>query len=299
MIYTITFNPSLDYVMKTNALELGHTNRSYYECVTVGGKGINVSLVLAQLGICSTALGFIGGFTGNQLDIMLKRDLVKTDFVRVANGNTRINVKLIENEMTEINAVGPHVSFDDVELLLTKIDRLQDGDVVVIGGSVPRGVSDDIYEKILVRLDGKKIKAVVDATGKLLLKSLKYKPFLVKPNIDELGDMFGIKIISDSDIVKYAMELKNMGAQNVLVSMGKEGAILVDIDGNVKKRQAVGTTTVNPVGAGDSMVAGFIAGSIVDYDTALDYGVAAGGATACSDGLASKEMIDEFLKMVR
>jgi len=299
MIYTITFNPSLDYVMKSESIKLGCTNRSNGESITVGGKGINVSLVLAEFGLSSTALGFIGGFTGDRLDSMLKSDLVRTDFVRVADGNTRINVKLIDDKMTEINAGGPIVCPNEVDLLLKKIDTIKDGDTIVIAGSVPKGVSDDIYERILSRLEGKNIKSVVDATGKLLLRTLKYKPFLVKPNVDELGDLFFVHITCESDIIKYANELKNMGAQNVLVSMGKDGAMLVDSDGNVRKRKAVGTQAINPVGAGDSMVAGFLAGAEADYDTALAYGIAAGGATACSEGLASKETIDEFLKMVR
>lgn len=298
MIYTITFNPSLDYVMNTDNLTLGHTNRSNCELITVGGKGVNVSLVLAQFGIESAALGFIGGFTGDQLERMLGNSLVKTDFVRVLGGNTRINVKLIEQQMTEINAGGPFVTEDEVKQLLEKTDALKDGDTIVIAGSAPKNVSDDIYERILERLSDRKIKAVVDATGKLLLKTLKYKPFLIKPNIDELGEMFGTKISCESDILKYASELRAMGAQNVLISMGKDGAILFDENKAVRKRAAVGTKAVNPVGAGDSMVAGFLAGLSVDYDNALAHGIAAGGATACSEGLATKELIDQFLNMM-
>lgn len=298
MIYTITFNPSLDYVMNTDKLTLGHTNRSHRELITVGGKGINVSLVLAQLGIKSVALGFVGGFTGDELERMLANNIIKTDFVRVLGSNTRINVKLIEQQMTEINAGGPFVTEDEVKQLLEKTDALKDGDTIVIAGSAPKNVSDDIYERILERLSDRKIKAVVDATGKLLLKTLKYKPFLIKPNVDELGEMFGTKISCESDILKYASELRAMGAQNVLISMGKDGAILFDENKVVRKRAAVGTKAVNPVGAGDSMVAGFIAGMSVDYDNALAYGIAAGGATACSEGLATKELIDQFLNMM-
>ena len=298
MIYTVTFNPSIDYVVKVDNLEFGHTNRSCQEALTVGGKGINVSLVLEQFGISSTALGFIGGFTGDQLENMLRSDLVKSDFVRTCGGNTRINVKIIEKDMTEINACGPTVSADEVNKPLDKIDNIKAGDTLVIAGSVPKGVSDEIYENILSLLEGRGVKTIVDATGKLLMKTLKYRPYLIKPNIDELGAIFGVKIACENDILKYATDLQNMGAQNVLVSMGENGAILLAADGNILKRKAVGTVTVNPVGAGDSMVAGFIAGSSSDYATALEYGIAAGGATACSEGLASKEMIDRFLQMI-
>ena len=298
MIYTITFNPSLDYVMKTQKLEFGHTNRSYQEHITVGGKGINVSLVLAQFGIGSTALGFVGGFTGDQLDRMIKSDLVKTDFVRVANGNTRINVKLIENEMTEINAGGPLIDEKEIETLLGKLDALEDGDTLIIGGSIPKGVTDDIYERILERISGRNVRSVVDAMGALLLGTLKYRPFLIKPNVDELSDIFKAEITCDYDVIKYALKLREMGAENVLVSMGKDGAILIDENGGVTKQGAAKVNAVNPVGAGDSMVAGFIAGAQYDYKSALIYGTAAGGATACSDGLADKATIDELLAQI-
>jgi len=281
--------------MKTGDLSLGHTNRSLGESISVGGKGINVSLVLAEFGIKSTALGFVGGFTGDQLVKMLDCDSIITDFVRVVGGNTRINVKLIGKEMTEINALGPNISEKEVLVLLEKTDAITDGDTVVIAGSVSKNLPSDIYEKILERLVERNIRIVIDATGELLLKTLKYKPFLIKPNVDELGDIFNTRIDCECDIVRYALELKKMGAVNVLVSMGKDGAVLVDENGEVLKRKAVSITAVNPVGAGDSMVAGFIAGADIDYRTALDYGIAAGGATACSEGLADKETIDKLL----
>ena len=296
MIYTITFNPSLDYILKVENLALGYTNRCDGENLCVGGKGINVSLILAEFGIESVALGFVGGFTGDKLEAMLANKTIMTDFVHVSGGNTRINVKLVSDEMTEVNASGPDVSDEEVDQLIKKIDNIKDGDTLVIAGSVTKNLSDSIYEKILGRLSDRKIKAVVDATGNLLLRTLKFRPFLVKPNIDELADMFKTEIACESDVVKYALELKNMGAVNVLVSMGKNGAILVDEFGKVLKHKAVGTRVINPVGAGDSMVAGFLAGAQIDYNTALAYGIAAGGATACSEGLANKALIDRFLE---
>lgn len=298
MVYTITFNPSIDYVMNTGNLNLGHTNRSISESMSVGGKGINVSLVLAQFGVSSTALGFVGGFTGLQLEKMLADESVQTDFVHLAGGNTRINVKLISDEMTEVNAGGPEVSDDDVQKLLKKTDMIVYGDIVVVAGSVPKNLSDDIYEKILQRLSDRSVKTVVDATGALLIKTLKYRPFLIKPNIDELCDIFNTKISSESDIVEYAIKLQNMGARNVLVSMGKDGAILVADDGTIITQRAAPISAVNPVGAGDSMVAGFIAGSEIDYHTALVYGTAAGGATASLNGLANKQTIDRLLSLI-
>lgn len=299
MIYTVTFNPSLDYVMKTSSLDIGHTNRSAEEYISVGGKGINVSLVLSELGIESTALGFVGGFTGTQLEQMLERKLVKTDFVRVAGGNTRINVKLIADEMTEVNAAGPFISDEEINALISKTDGLVAGDTLVIAGSVPKNLSDDIYEKILGRIFDRNVKIVVDATGDLLLKTLRFKPFLIKPNVDELGALFGVDIKDEDEIIKYALRLHEMGAQNVLVSMGKEGAILVDSNLAVRKRTAIGCGAVNPVGAGDSMVAGFIAGAKDGYEKALELGIACGGATACSQGLATKDQIDCFLAMMK
>ena len=298
MIYTVTFNPSLDYVMMTDCFTQGCTNRSAEELITVGGKGINVSLVLAELGIKSTMLGFVGGFTGEYLENSLKNELIENKFVRISNGMTRINVKLVGREMTEINAGGPCVSPEEIDKLLLTVDLASEGDVIVLAGSTPKNVSKDIYEKILARLSGKNVKSVVDATGELLLKTLQYNPYLIKPNIDELGDLFDTHITDEKDVVKYAQILKDKGAKNVLVSMGAEGAILVSENGEVIKRKAVGTGAVNPVGAGDSMVAGFLAGSGYGFDVAMDYAIAAGGATACTRGLATKEKIEQFLNMI-
>jgi 1-phosphofructokinase len=295
MIYTVTFNPSLDYVMRVNCLNIGETNRAESELITFGGKGINVSLVLSEFGVESTALGFVGGFTGEKLERMLQGGNIKTDFIHVMNGDTRINVKLIDNRMTEINAGGPNVSDEEVFMLFSKIDDIEDGDTLVLAGSVPKNLTNDIYERIFDRIVGRNVKTVVDATGKLLLNTLKFKPFMIKPNVDELGELFGVKITSEGDVVKYARRLKSMGAQNVLVSMGKDGALLVNENGEVLRQKAVGGKPVNSVGAGDSMVAGFIAGSEKDYKTALAYGVAAGGATACSQGLATKGIIDSLI----
>ncbi len=299
MVYTVTFNPAIDYVVHTDELVVGMTNRSKSEEMYVGGKGINVSMVLAELGIRSKALGFVAGFTGRAIEDGAKEKGVETDFVHLESGCSRINVKIKSGEETELNGQGPKIPNKAIEKLLGKLDKLEDGDVLVLAGSIPGTLPSDIYEKILARLSERKIKTVVDATKDLLLNVLKYKPFLIKPNNHELGEMFGVKLKTEDEIISYAKKLREMGAVNVLVSMAGDGAILVDEDGKVHKCGVCKGTVKNSVGAGDSMVAGFIAGSTKgDYGYALKLGTATGGATAFSDELAKKEEIYELLKQL-
>lgn len=301
MVYTVTFNPAVDYVMHTEELAKGKTNRSSAEEIYFGGKGINVSIVLAELGIKSRASGFVAGFTGSAIENGVADMGIETDFVRLENGCSRINVKIKSDRETEINGQGPKIPQSAVESLFQKLDKLKDGDILVLAGSVPSSLPNDIYEKILARLSGKKIRAVADATMQLLLNVLKYKPFLVKPNNHELGEMFGVELRTEAEIIEYAKKLKDMGAVNVLISMAGDGAVLID-EYNVIHRCGVCSGTVrNSVGAGDSMVAGFIAAAETkrgDYEYALKLGTAAGGATAFSEGLAKKDKIFELLKQL-
>ncbi len=295
MIYTVTFNPAVDYVVHLNAFTPGETNRSVSEEVYFGGKGINVSIILAQLGMESTALGFVAGFTGEALEKALVAGGTRTDFIRLPEGMTRINVKMKGDCETEINASGPRIDAASLEKLFAKLEVLQAGDTLVLAGSVPGSLPADIYEQILQKLSGRGIRFVVDATGKLLLNVLKYRPFLIKPNRAELEEICGRKLDTQEKLVEGASELKAMGAQNVLISLGKDGALLLDEHGKVHTHEVLGGKPVNTVGAGDSMVAGFIAGCEKGYEHALLMGVAAGGATACAKGLATREEIFALL----
>lgn len=297
MVYTVTFNPAIDYIVHTEEMKLGETNRSEHEEMYFGGKGINVSIVLRELGIASKALGFTAGFTGEAIEKGLIDMGIDTDFVRLDSGNSRINVKIKAAEETELNGQGPHIDDKAISALYEKLDKLTDGDTLILAGSIPSSLPSDIYQRILERLSGRKIKAVVDATKDLLLNVLQYKPFLVKPNNHELGEMFGVTLKTDEEIEKYARKLKDMGAVNVLISMAGDGAILIDEYGKMHRCGVCKGTVKNSVGAGDSMVAGFTAGSLQgDYEYALKLGTAAGGATAFSDGLATKEKIAELLE---
>lgn len=297
MVYTVTFNPAIDYVVHTGEMKLGATNRSEREEMYFGGKGINVSIVLRELGIDSKALGFTAGFTGEAIEKGLADMGINTDFVRLDSGNSRINVKIKSAEETELNGQGPDIDDKAISALFEKLDRLSDGDTLILAGSIPSSLPSDIYQRILESLSGKKIKAVVDATKDLLLNVLQYKPFLVKPNNHELGEMFGVELKTDEEIEKYARKLQDMGAVNVLISMAGDGAMLIDEYGKMHRCGVCKGTVKNSVGAGDSMVAGFTAGVLSgDYEYALKLGTAAGGATAFSDGLATKEKIAELLK---
>lgn len=297
MVYTVTFNPAIDYIVHTAEMKLGATNRSEREEMYFGGKGINVSIVLRELGIDSKALGFTAGFTGEAIEKGLADVGIDTDFVRLERGNSRINVKIKSAEETELNGQGPDIDDKAISALFEKLDKLSDGDTLILAGSIPSSLPSDIYQRILERLSGKKIKAVVDATKDLLLNVLKFKPFLVKPNNHELGEMFGVTLKTDEEIEKYARKLQDMGAVNVLISMAGDGAMLIDEYGKMHRCGVCKGTVKISVGAGDSMVAGFIAGSLQgDYENALKLGTAAGGATAFSDGLATKEKISELLE---
>ena len=294
MVYTVTLNPALDYVMKLKALRTDDINRTDGEEIYYGGKGINVSVILTQLGIPNTALGFLAGFTGKKLEEMLKNDNISCDFNYLKNGDTRINVKIKADKEIDLNACGPEITKEDMHSFLRKLDGIKSGDYLILAGSIPNTLPDDIYEQILERVGDRNINCVVDATGDLLKNVLKYKPFLIKPNHHELGDLFSVQIKSDDDIVKYSKKLQEMGAKNVLVSMAKDGAMLTDENGCVHKIGNAKGKLINSVGCGDSMVAGFTAGYIktADYSFALRLGSACGNATAFSEKLATREEIE-------
>lgn len=301
MIYTVTFNPAIDYVMNVPGLVPGEVNRSKEEHVFFGGKGINVSLVLRELGRDSTALGFIAGFTGDAIRRGVEDAGVKSDFIRLENGLSRINVKIKASTETDLNGKGPDISEKDLQSLFEKLDTLKDGDILVLAGSIPPDLPENIYETILARLSDKNITFVVDATGDLLKNVLVYKPFLIKPNHHELGEIFGKTLKNTDEIAHYAKEMQKMGARNVLVSMAANGALLVDETGRVHIIGTAKGKAVNSVGAGDSMVAGFLAGYLEknDYSYALALGSAAGSATAFSEGLANKELIFRLLNEIQ
>lgn len=297
MVYTVTFNPAIDYVVHTGEMKLGATNRSEREEMYFGGKGINVSIVLRELDVESKALGFTAGFTGEAIEKGLADMGINADFVRLKKGNSRINVKIKSAEETELNGQGPDIDEGAINALFEKLDSLTDGDTLILAGSIPSSLPSDIYERILERISAKNIRVAVDATKDLLLNVLKYKPFLIKPNNHELGEMFGVELETDEDIEKYARKLHEMGAVNVLISMAGDGAMLIDEFGKMHRCGVCCGTVKNSVGAGDSMVAGFTAGVLnADYEYALKLGTAAGGATAFSDGLATREKITELLQ---
>ena len=298
MVYTVTFNPALDYVMNLNALSTDDINRTESEELYYGGKGINVSAILAQLEIPNIALGFAAGFTGKKLKEMLDKDGIKNDFIELENGFTRINVKIKYGKELDINANGPEITQSRMAELFSKLGRLHEGDWLVLAGSVPPSLPDDLYSKISEGLYGKGIRVVVDTTGNQLLNVLKYKPFLIKPNHHELAEIFGEEMDTAEKITLYAKKLREMGAVNVLVSRGGDGAVLVDGDGGVHIADAVDGKLISSVGCGDSMVAGFVAGYIKSgsYKDALKLSVASSAATAFSKGLAKAEEINKIYK---
>ena len=300
MIYTVTFNPAIDYVIKVDNLTLGQVNRTTREYIFCGGKGINVSHLLANLGVDSVGLGFIAGFTGDVIESGAKELGFKPDFIRVREGMTRINVKVKSNEESEINGLGPVIHDDELEQMFKKLDELEDGDILVLAGSIPATLPSDVYERIMGRLQGKDIRIVVDATKDLLLNVLKYHPFLIKPNNHELGDIFGVEIRERDQVAPYAKKLQEMGARNVLVSMAGEGAVLVAASGEVFEAPAPKGKLINGVGAGDSMVAGFMAGYMEkeDYLHAFHMGIAAGSASAFSENLATREEIASVYEQI-
>lgn len=297
MIYTVTFNPSLDYIVSIRNFEEGSVNRASDEMILPGGKGINVSIVLNNLGMESHLLGFIAGFTGKEIERMVSDDGCISEFIKVDNGFSRINVKMRSEKESEINGIGPAISNSEMTQLLDKLDKLKEGDVLVLAGSIPASIPDTIYYDIMKMLSDRKIMIVVDATKDLLLNVLPLHPFLIKPNKQELAEMMNLDNLSKEDIVKNAFELQKRGARNVLVSMAGEGAILVTEDGDVYSSAAHKGNVVNSVGAGDSMVAGFIYGYLKnkDYKDAFETGLCAGSASAFSENLATKEQVEELL----
>ncbi|MEE1372213.1 MAG: 1-phosphofructokinase [Parolsenella sp.] len=297
MICTVTFNPSLDYIVRVDDMRLGVINRTTYEQVLPGGKGINVSIVLGNLGHASRALGFLAGFTGAEIARRVSEAGVSADFIEVAEGMSRINAKIKSNEETELNGQGPLITEENIEELYAKLDVLGEGDTLVISGSVPNTLPGDMYERIMARLDGRGVRIVVDAERDLLTRVLPYKPFLVKPNNIELGDIYGVTLKTRDEVVPYAKRMREAGAQNVLVSMAGEGGVLVSADGQVFQSPAAKGTVVNSVGAGDSSVAGFLAGLMEtgSYETAFRMALASGSASAFSDHLATRPEVEALM----
>ena len=300
MIYTVTFNPSLDYIVSVNDFQLGLTNRTDSELILPGGKGINVSTILMNLGIDSTAFGFAAGFAGEEIIREVEAMGIRSDFIKIDSGISRINLKLKNIDGTEINGSGPEISEEKIEELLRKLDILGEGDILVLAGSIPASMPADMYSTIMERLQHKNVTFIVDATKDLLINVLKYKPFLIKPNNHELGELFDVKLTTREEVIPYGKKLQKQGARNVLISMAGEGAVLVAEDGSVYEAPAPKGTLVNAVGAGDSMVAGFTAGWIEkkDYRHAFYMGVSAGSASAFSEYLATKEEIMDLYEKV-
>ena len=298
MIYTVTFNPSLDYIVDVPDFRLGLTNRTSAEQMFAGGKGINVSIVLKNLGLENTALGFIAGFTGEEIRRRLEEKGICSDFIRLKEGLSRINVKLRSIDGTEINGEGPEIGKQELAKLLGRLDQLEKGDTLILAGSIPVSMPESIYSDILERLESRGIQCVVDATGELLLNVLKYHPFLIKPNNHELGEIFGVTLTERDQIKPYAKRLQEMGARNVLVSMAGKGAVLLAEDGSFYETSAPKGRLVNAVGAGDSMVAGFVAGYLEkkDYSHAFKMGVSAGSASAFSENLTTKAEAEAIYK---
>lgn len=298
MIYTVTFNPSLDYIVNVPGFTCGRVNRTREEKIFPGGKGINVSMVLKNLGYENTALGFYAGFTGNELQRLVEEKGICADFIPVAEGMSRINVKIRGDEESEINGQGPAILNDDIEKLYEKLEKLRDGDILVMAGSIPDVMPQTIYMDIMKYLADRNLKIVVDATKDLLVNVLQYHPFLIKPNDHELGEIFGVTFKERSEVIPYAKKLQKMGAKNVLISMAGDGAVLVAEDGNVYESEAPKGKVVNSVGAGDSMVAGFLAGYLQSgsYQDAFHMGVCTGSASAFSEELATKAEVEQLLK---
>lgn len=298
LIYTVTFNPSLDYIVGVKDFKPGATNRTSYEQMLAGGKGINVSYVLKNLGFESTAIGFLAGFVGEELKRRIVADGINADFLTLEDGISRINVKLKDIDGTEINGMGPDIAPDKVKELRAKINALNAGDILVLAGSIPQSMPDTIYMDIMADLQGRGVNIVVDATRDLLMNVLSYKPFLIKPNNHELGEIFGVVLRKREEVIPYARKLQEKGARNVLVSMAGEGAVLIDENGREYMSEAPEGKVVNAVGAGDSMVAGFIAGYLEkkDYEYAFHKGLAAGSASAFSEQLATDEEVEALLE---
>ena len=301
MIYTVTLNPSLDYIAECKDFTLGATNRTSSEIIYPGGKGINVSIVLSNLGDRTTALGFLAGFTGEHIDSLIKDMGISSRMIRLNDGMSRINLKLKSKEETELNGMGPNISIIDIARLYQKLESITEDDILVLAGSIPPSVSEGLYSDIMERLKEKKIKIVVDATKDLLMNVLDKKPFLIKPNIHELGELFNVKLDSADEALPYALKLKEMGAVNVIISMGKDGAMMVDEYGNSYTMNSPEGKLVNSVGAGDSLVAGFLHKYLEtgNYEEAFRYGVCTGSASAFSSALATKEEVEKLYREIK
>ena len=301
MIYTVTFNPSLDYIVSVSDFALGKTNRTTKEQMLAGGKGINVSTVLHNLGIENTALGFIAGFTGQEIKRKVQESGLKSEFMELENGFSRINVKMKDFDGTEINGMGPLIDEEAVERMKERLRKLEAGDMVVLAGSIPGTMSASVYREIMCELSEKGIAFVVDATQDLLLNVLEFHPFLIKPNNHELSEIFGVELTEREQVIPYAKKLQEKGARNVLVSMAGQGAVLLDENGVTYQLPAPKGQLVNAVGAGDSMVAGFIAGytETKDYGHAFKMGVSAGSASAFSELLATREEIQKVYDSIK
>jgi 1-phosphofructokinase len=300
MINTITLNPSLDYIVKVDSFKVDSLNRIGEERIYAGGKGINVSIVLKNLGVENTALGYVAGFTGDEILRQIKSHGVNCDFIKLENGFSRINVKLKSDGETEINGSGPEITEENIKILYKKLSNLSKGDYLILSGSIPTSMPDDIYENIMNSLLSTGVEFIVDATKELLLKVLKYKPFLIKPNHHELAEMFNVELKDDEDIIKYGKKLQEMGAKNVLISMAGDGAILLPENGEAIKREVPKGILKNSVGAGDSMVAGFLCGYLKnkDIDEAFKMGIATGSASAFSEELATEDEVYTLLKKI-
>ena len=300
MIYTVTLNPSIDYVIKVDKLTTGNINRVNEEHVYPGGKGINVTRILKSLDNDNIALGFVSGFTGDYIINSLQELNLKSDFIKVKEGFTRINVKVKSEEETEINGQGPKISEEELNQFYKVIDKLVDGDILILSGSIPSCLDERLYESIMKKVEDRDIKVIVDATKNLLLNVLKYKPFLIKPNHHELGEMFNVELKNKEEIIIYAKKLQEIGARNVIISMAGDGAILIEENGEITISDTPKGTLVNSVGAGDSMVGGFLAGIAEDKNIkeAFKMGVATGSASAFSEGLATKDKVEELLKQL-
>ena len=298
MIYTITFNPSLDYIVNCEDFRLGETNRTSKELIFPGGKGINVSIVLSNLGLDTTALGFLAGFTGEEIRRLIIEKGIRNEMIPIDNGFSRINVKLRSKQESELNGMGPVINEEAIRKLYEKLDKLSEEDILCLSGSIPSSMPATMYSDIMEYLKDRKIRIVVDATKDLLKNVLKYKPFLIKPNNHELGELFDVELSKRDEIEPYARKLQEMGARNVLISMAGEGAVLLDENGKVYESAAPKGKLVNSVGAGDSMVAGFIYGYLKyqDYEKAFKYGLSAGSASAFKEELAELEDVEKLYK---
>ncbi len=298
MIYTVTFNPSLDYIVSCDDFILGQTNRTTKEIIYPGGKGINVSIVLRNLGLDTTALGFLAGFTGGEIKRLILKEGIKNEMIEVNNGFSRINIKLRSSQESELNGMGPSIDEQSIKKLYQKLDNLTSDDILVLAGSIPSSMPSNIYSDIMDYLKDKNMKIVVDATKDLLLNVIPYKPFLIKPNNHELGELFNVELNTREEVVPYARKLQELGARNVLVSLAGEGAVLVDENGEVYSSKAPKGKVINSVGAGDSMVAGFLYGykTFNNYNEAFKYGICTGSASAFSEQLAKLDEVIDLYK---